>query len=484
MNNLSLVNEISVSIKSTLKEALLTINNGGQGFCFVVENHQKFKGILTDGDIRRAFLSGANKDSLTKDFIKKQYVTLPITASSEEIQKTLSSKIRNVPLLDLNGIIKDYVSKGYNNLIPLAQPSLSGNEFKYVSECLETNWISSKGKFVDKFEESFSNFINMPYALAVSNGTVALSLALEALGIGEGDEVIVPDLTFAASINSIIHVGATPVIVDVNIETWTLDISLTKESITNKTKAIMPVHLYGHPANMYQIQKIAEEYNLLIIEDCAEALGSKSNNQILGSFGDASCFSFFGNKTITTGEGGMVLFKNSRVAKKARMLRDHGMSPSKRYWHEIVGYNYRMTNIQAAIGLAQLERVESFIKNKRDLAKAYSKRFRNINHIIQPYEAPWAYNTYWLYTVLISPEFGISRDEIIRFMSFNEIETRPVFFPLHEMPIYKKYTKGNFFPNSKLISEQGLCLPSAYNTSNEDIEKVVNIFKTMLLKKT
>ena len=469
-----------ISIDSTIRDAIEAINDNSQGVCFVVENKTKFKGLITDGDLRRAFLSGAEKNSSVKGYMKKDALTLPISASPVEIQKSLSSIIKHIPLIDLEGNIKDYVSNNHFQRIPLAEPLLSGNEINYVNECLKTNWISSRGRFVDEFENSFSNYHNMPNALAVSNGTVALSLALEALGIGKDDEVIVPDLTFAASINAIIHAGATPVLVDVNLETWTLDVRQFEEAISQKTKAVMPVHLYGHPSEMNKIVEIAKRNKLFIVEDCAEALGSKINNTMIGTFGDASCFSFFGNKTITTGEGGMILFKDQKIAQKARILRDHGMNPERRYWHDVIGYNYRMTNIQAAIGLAQMERIEYFINHKRNLAKEYLNEMKNIDFVLHPPEASWAYNTYWLYSVLILPESELNRDDLIRAMSLNGIETRPVFYPLHEMPIYKKYIKGNKFPNSKFISDHGICLPSASTASLEDVIKVSKVFKNII----
>lgn len=479
MNLIPTLENMTISIDSTVRDAIEAITNNSQGVCFIVEG-TILRGLITDGDLRRAFLAGAEKQSFVKDFMKKDPLTLSALASPVEIQQSLSSVIRHIPLVDSKGNLIDYVSENHFHRIPLAEPFLNGNEILYVNECLQTNWISSKGRFVTQFENMFAHFHEMPFAVAVSNGTVALSLALEALGIGEGDEVIVPDLTFAASINAIIHIGATPVIVDVNIETWTLDIDLFERSITPKTKAVMPVHLYGHPSDMKAIVTIAEKHDLLIIEDCAEAIGSKVNDKVVGSFGDASCFSFFGNKTITTGEGGMILFKDPNVAKKARILRDHGMSPERRYWHEIVGYNYRMTNIQAAIGVAQMERVGYFVNHKRELASKYFNELQDLKFVVLPPEASWAYNTYWLYTILLLPECGLKRDDLIRSMALNGIETRGVFYPLHLMPIYEKYTRGNTFSNSKFISENGICLPSASTTTEKEVQKVAQVFKTTL----
>jgi perosamine synthetase len=241
--------------------------------------------------------------------------------------------------------------------ISIASPLLNGNELNYVTDCLKTNWISSQGKYVKEFERQFELYHENFNAVAVSNGTVALHLALEAIGIGENDEVLVPNLTFAASVNAIIYAKAIPVLVDISKETLNIDLNKIENLITKNTKAIMVVHLYGSPCDMNSIIEISKKYNLKIIEDCAEALGSYYYNRPVGVFGDVSTFSFYGNKTITTGEGGMVLFKDNEIAEKARVLRDHGMSKSKRYWHDFVGYNYRLTNIQAAIGVAQFERL-------------------------------------------------------------------------------------------------------------------------------
>ncbi len=479
MNQVPSLDIMTISIDGNLRTAIECITNNSQGVCFITDGNV-FKGLITDGDLRRALLAGAEKDSPVKEYMKKDPVTLQMTATPVEVQQALTSDIKHIPLLDPSGNLVDYVSKNHFQHVPLAEPLLSGNELLYVTECIQSNWISSKGRFVTEFENMFAEFHQMPYAVAVSNGTVALSLALESLGIGEGDEVIVPDLTFAASINAIIHVGATPVIVDVNQYTWTLDPEKFEEAITSKTKAVMPVHLYGHPADMEKIQEISRSNKIIIIEDCAESIGSRIREKATGSYGDASCFSFFGNKTITTGEGGMILFKDYNAAKKARILRDHGMSPEKRYWHEVVGYNYRITNIQAAIGVAQMERINYFINQKREIAALYSDKLNAIENIVLPPEASWAFNTYWLYSLLILPESGLDRDLLIRSMAFNGIETRAVFFPLHAMDIYKKFTHNKSFPISKYISEFGICLPTASTTTEFEVSKVVEVFKTSM----
>ena len=254
------------------------------------------------------------------------------------------------------------------NFIPVYQPSLTGNEKKYVNECLDTSWISAKGKFVEQFETAFAKYIGADHAITVANGTVALHLALIALGIGRGDEVIVPTLTYVASVNAIAYTEATPVFVDSLKSNWQVDPDDIERKITEKTKAIMVVHLYGHPCDMERIMAIAKKHDLFVVEDCAEGFGSYFAGQHVGTFGDISTFSFYGNKTITTGEGGMVVTNDETLYARATHLKDQGMAKFRQYWHDVIGYNYRMTNICAAIGLAQLEQAEKFLRQKRDVA--------------------------------------------------------------------------------------------------------------------
>lgn len=365
--------------------------------------------------------------------------------------------------------------------IPIAKPDLTGNEKKYIDECISSSWISSKGRFIDLFEEQFAEFIGSKYAVSVANGTVALHLALVAIGIKNGDEVIVPDLTFIASANTVYYTGATPVLVDVEKETWNLDSDQIEKLITPRTKAIMPVHLYGHPANMPEILDIAQKYNLLIIEDAAEAHGAEVNLgqkegklkwQKVGSIGKAGIFSFYGNKIITTGEGGMVVTDDLNLAKQMRILRDHGQKPDRRYYHEVIGFNYRMTNMQAAVGLAQLERVEKFIERKIQIASYYNYRLQNIAGLSLPPCKNWAKSVYWMYSILIDHPNKLSRDELINGLRIENIETRPFFYPIHMMPPYKTDKK---FPVSSYLSEHGINLPSSVTITNEQIDRIVNV---------
>lgn len=317
--------------------------------------------------------------------------------------------------------------------IPVYQPSLDGNEKKYVLDCLDSTWISSKGDYLKKFENSFSTRIDVKHATAVSNGTVALHLALVALGVGPGDEVIVPTLTYVASVNAIRYVGATPVFVDSLKDTWQADPRDIQKKITSNTKAIMVVHLYGQASEMDTIMAIAKNHNIFVVEDASEAFGSKYKNIPVGSIGDIGTFSFFGNKTITTGEGGMVVTNDQTLIDRVIHFKGQGLANHRQYWHDVVGYNYRMTNICAAIGLAQIERADHFIGRKREIANLYRKLLSDLPVEFQD-EAPETFHTYWMFSILVSD--AKTRDDLRDYLMQKGIETRPLFYPVHTMPMY------------------------------------------------
>ncbi len=355
---------------------------------------------------------------------------------------------------------------------PVYQPDLSGNEKKYVNECLDSTWISSKGKFISEFENKFAEFIGVKYAAAVPNGTIALHLALLTLGIGPGDEVIVPTFTYIASVNAVTYCGAKPVFADSEKSFWQIDPSDVERKITSRTKVIMPVHLYGHPCEMDSLNAIAKKHNLLIVEDCAEAFGSRYKNIHVGNFGDVSTFSFFGNKAITTGEGGMVVTNDKNLYEKSIHIKGQGLAANREYWHDVVGYNYRMTNICAAIGLAQLERADSIIKKKKQLAEWYNKHL--INLPVQPQrEAGNVFNSYWMYTILV--EKAEERDKLREHLKQNGIETRPAFFPVHTMPIY--FDKNIHLPVAEDLCSRGINLPSYPALTEEDVKYIVHKIK-------
>lgn len=358
------------------------------------------------------------------------------------------------------------------DFIPVYEPVLGGNEKKYVLDCLETGWISSLGKYVPEFEQEFSSFCSRKFGVSVANGTVALQLALMALDIREGDEVIVPDLTFVATANAVSYTGAKPVFVDSEPDTWNMDPSRIEEKITKKTKAIIPVSLFGHPCDMDPILEIAKDHELFVIEDAAEAHGSEYKGRKSGSFGDVSCFSFYGNKIITTGEGGMCVTDNEKLANEMRFLKDHGMSSEKRYWHSKVGFNFRMTNIQAAIGVAQLEQIGKFIESKRKIARQYNSLLKDVKGISLPPEMPWAKSVYWMYSILVGDDYGMSRDELAAKLKAAKIDSRPFFYPMHQLPMYKSERQ---FPVAERLSAQGLNLPSSPMLSKEDIERICRV---------
>jgi perosamine synthetase len=471
--------DLIVRQSASIRQALECIDDNAQGICFVTDPDGQLVGVATDGDIRRGLLSGSELDDTISTVMQTDFVSLPVSAEEETTQSRLSSRIRVIPLVDDDGRPVDYASRSKHRRIPIMEPNLGGNELAYVTECVETNWISSQGRFVEEFEDAVAAYTDAPYALAVSNGTVALHLALETFGIGEGDEVIVPDLTFAASVNAILHAGATPVLVDVDEASWGLDPEVVVDAVTERTRAIMPVHLYGQPCDMDALTEIAWSHDLLVIEDAAEAIGSTYRGRKVGSIGDAGCFSFFGNKTITTGEGGMVLFQERDAYERAAQLRDHGMSLSRRYWHEQVGFNYRMTNLQAAIGKAQMERIDTIVGRKMEIAELYARQLCDVNVLTLPTEFDDRTNTHWLFTALLSEDASVDRDPLITKLKQNGIDFRPVFYPLHEMPIYEDYGHGSL-QRATRIGHRGISFPSSVTLSDDTILEISQTFRSVL----
>lgn len=351
--------------------------------------------------------------------------------------------------------------------IPVSEPTLSGNEEKYVLDCLRTNWISSVGPYVDKFEEAFASFCGTKYAISVANGTVALHAALLGLGVGPGDEIIVPTFTFVAPVNAISYCGGRPIFVDCEPGTWNMDVQKIETLISPKTKGIIVVHIFGHPVDMDPLLSLAKRNNLFVLEDAAEAHGAKYKDRKVGTFGEVSTFSFYGNKIITTGEGGAVITDIDALAAKIRIIKGQGMDPHRRYWHPIIGYNYRLTNLQAAIGLAQLERIEDLIAIHRKNALRYQRLLQKDSRLTLPVERPWVEHVYWVYGILINNP--LKRDIIMRVLEEKGIETRPFFYPAHSMPAHKANV---FCPVAEDIAARGIILPSSANLTEEDIQYV------------
>lgn len=348
-------------------------------------------------------------------------------------------------------------------MIPVYQPYLGGHEKEYVNQCLNSTWISSKGEFITKFEDAFASYIGVKKAISVCNGTVAIHLALLALDIGPGDEVIVPALTYIASVNTIVHAGATPIFVDSLETTWQIDPEDVRRKITPRTKAVMAVHLYGLPCDMKQLGAICKEHELYLIEDCAEAFGSYYDGRHVGTFGDIATFSFFGNKTITTGEGGMVVANDQELIGKAYHLKTQGVSPFREYWHDVVGYNYRMTNICAAIGLAQLEQADEILERKREIAKWYRKALSDVP-VKTHEEAENTRHSHWMCSILV--QLAEDRDPLREHLKRYGIETRPLFHPAHILP---PFATGQSIPVAESLSRRGINLPSYPALTREDV---------------
>jgi len=352
--------------------------------------------------------------------------------------------------------------------IPVYQPDLSGNERRYVLECIDSSWISSIGAFIGNFEAAVAVATGAQHAIAVCNGTVALHLALHCLGIGPGDEVIVPTFTYIASVNTIAQTGAVPVFADSRASDWLLDPADVEQRITPRTKAILPVHLYGTACDMQALTGIAARHGLKVIEDCAEALGTTIGGQHVGTFGDIGTFSFFGNKTVTAGEGGMVITADDDLAAHMRMTKGQGQSLTRRYWHEVMGFNYRMTNIEAAIGLAQIERLASVLERKRAIARLYRRLTTSLPVTFQVPDAD-VITSDWLVSLLLP--LGTDRDRLMADMDEQGIDTRPVFHCASAMPVHYRHET---FPVAEDIAERGLSLPSYPLLSDEDVARVVD----------
>jgi perosamine synthetase len=359
-------------------------------------------------------------------------------------------------------------------LIPVYQPSIGDREKQYVLDAVESTWISSKGKYLDRFEHEFAGYLGAREGIGTCNGTVSLHLVLAALGLGPGDEVIVPTFTYVASVNAIAYTGATPVFVDSHPDYWNLDPELIEERISPRTKAIMVVHLYGHPADMDPIIEIGERHGIPIVEDAAEAHGAEYRGRKVGCLGLAGSFSFFGNKIITTGEGGMVVTNDEEFARRCRHLRGQGVSPTRTYWHDVIGFNYRMTNVAAALGCAQLERIEDTIARKREIAKRYEQALAGVDGVTFQPEITWAKNVYWMVSILVDPA---RRDGLMLFLKESGVETRPFFYPAHTLPMY---ATDEAFPVAEQLAASGINLPSFPDLTEEQIDTVCGLVKTFI----
>ena len=371
-----------------------------------------------------------------------------------------------------------------DDFIPVSKPYLDSDDKISILNTVKSSWISSNGKNILAFEKKFNQFLKSRYALTVSNGTVALELALKSIGEDKRNEVIVPNITFAASINAVINSGLKPVLVDVNSDGIGFDINSLNKSISNKTLAVMFVHIYGIPLDVKYYSKLLslKNRNIYVIEDCAESLGSKINNNHTGTLGDFGTFSFFSNKMITTGEGGMVIFKNKKNFDLAKKIRNQGRSQNKFFWHDVQGSNYRMTNIQASLGITQLKKFNFFYSERQRIFSLYDNYFKK-NEMIKPFhlffESPKIKFSFWYYTIAINKFNETSRDKLILKLKNNNIETRPFFYPLNTMDIFKKYSNGRY-NNSKNISYVSLSLPTFIGLKKKEIIRIASTINSLI----
>lgn len=363
------------------------------------------------------------------------------------------------------------------SFIPVNEPLLNGNEKKYLCECIDTGWISSEGPFVKDFEKKFSGRINRKYGIAVSSGTAALEVAAQAIGICEGDEVIMPTFTIISCAIAVTKLGAIPVLVDSNIYTWNMNVDEIEAKITARTKAIIMVHLYGLPAEVDKILELARKYNLKIIEDAAEMHGQTYYGKPCGSFGDISIFSFYPNKHITTGEGGMVVTDNEELAERCRLIRNLCFRKDVRYIHDEISDNYRFTNLQAAVGLAQLERLDEFVIKKREMGKYYTKNLKSIDGLILPIErTEYADNIYWVYGLVLQKDIQVDNKTVQKLLAEEGVASRTFFWCMHEQPVFqkKRLFQGETYSNAEYLARKGFYIPSGLAISRDQMDKVIS----------
>ena len=376
-------------------------------------------------------------------------------------------------------------------MIPVNEPVIGSQEMKYVEECLNTGWISSAGRFIGEFERAWAEYCGVGHGVAVCNGTVALQIALRAIDLKEGDEVIMPSFTIISCAMAVVYNGGVPILIDGDAETWCMDATQIEEKITDRTRAIMPVHIYGHPVNMDPLMELARKYDLIVIEDAAESHGAEyltgHGGQIekwrrTGSLGDLSVFSFYANKPVTTGEGGMVLTEDPEIANRLRSLRNLSYGSDRRFLHTELGFNFRMTNLQAAVGLGQVERIDDIVERKRWMGTAYTERLTGIPGLKLPVEQPWARHVYWMYAVELEQAAGLDASRFAQKLQERDVQTRPFFMGMHDQPVLldRGLFKGEEYPVADRISRQGLYLPSGMALTESQLDQVSEAVREVL----
>ncbi len=469
----------TLDINSKCIEALPLLNeNKGKGLVVLEDN--KPVGFITDGDIRRFLVEGGDLSSGVDLVMTKDFVKLTKKPNYVEASNLLERGIKLVPIVSANNNLLDILDIKSILHIPIHDPRLVGNELEYLLDCIDTNWISSQGIYVKKFEKLFSSFHDNLYTTTTSSGTSALELAFKAIKSKRKGYVLVPDLTFGATLNAVINSGLTPIICPIKADNFAIDLSSVPHEILNDTAAVCVVHLYGSVVDMKDIIHLKEQYNFFIVEDCAQALGTKINGNRAGTIGDISAFSFFGNKLITTGEGGMLITNNKDFYDFINLIKNHGMSNTNRYWHTVVGTNARMTNIQAAIGLAQLESLDSVVIKKRSIHSHYHNRLSKLEPMIKIWhEFPGMNSSYWLNTIMINDKEKIAK--LLSEAARNHIDLRRCFYPMHSLPAFRNYAIDTLdYSHSVSIYNQLICLPSGLNLEFDSISKVCDTIVSII----
>jgi perosamine synthetase len=367
-------------------------------------------------------------------------------------------------------------------LIPVSEPLIGDNVLPLVRECIETGWISSDGRFIQEFERKWSSYCGADYGVAVSNGTAALQIAVAALKLERGSEIIMPSWTIISCAIAILEAGCTPVLVDCESDTWCMNLDEVESKISSRTRAVMPVHMFGHPVDMRRLIAIARKHDLFIIEDAAESHGAEVDGRRVGGLGDMGCFSFYANKIITTGEGGMVVTSDREFADRLRSLRNLCFRPERRFFHTEIGHNYRLTNLQAAIGVAQVERANDHIKKKRWMAGCYRERLHGLNDVALPVERDWAKNVYWMYGLVLDDNVRIDAAEFARRLRAYGVDTRPFFLGMHEQPVLREQGlfEGEAYPVSERLARRGLYVPSGLTLTESQIDIVCKAIRRVL----
>jgi perosamine synthetase len=485
MNKNEKLKIVTLSEEATIKEAMEKISEAGLRMVFVIDEEKKLLGVATDGDIRRAILSGKDLSSGIKEIMIKNPINFKEgTPATDLLKKMLEKDIQEIPLVDENGVLKDVALLSEIKSIPLSSPDITNKEIEIIKQVLSTPFLSI-GPKVKEFEKKIADFVGAKYAVAVNSGTSGLHLVVRSLGIKEGDEVITSPFSFIASANCMLFERAKPVFVDIDEKTLCIDPAKIEEKITKKTKAILPVHVFGHPCDMDEIMRIAKKHNLAIIEDACEAIGAEYKGKMAGSFGDCGVFAFYPNKQITTAEGGMIVTSDEKIAKLCQSMRNQGRDEGDEWLcHSRLGYNYRMSELSAALGVTQMERIGEMLEKRQKIADMYNQKLSEIEELKIPYVSPNAQISWFVYVIRLDDN-KFSREDrniIIQKLKSRGIDSREYFPPIHLEPLYVNMFgfKPGDFEITERVSGSTIALPFYNNLPEEEIDYICRSLREIL----